>query len=120
GAAGTLDGDQVGLAVAVAVHRRHAGAAAEARVEGEEAFQQRAAVGAEGGDVGAAAGAGDDVGPAVAVDVAGADVDAAGVGGVEGEETAEARARGAAEDGDVGPPAGSRAGDDVGPAVAVG
>src|SRR5262249_21857399 len=114
-------GDDVGDVVAVGVDRRHAHAAAEVRVVGEEAGPRGAPLAAEHLDVRAAAGPGprDDLGAAVLVEVPGGDVDAAGEGRGVGQEAGDRCRIDAAERLHVRSAAGAGAGDDVGVLVAV-
>src|SRR5437016_2762531 len=67
----------------------------------------------------ASAGTGDDIREAIAVDVAGRHINAAVETCIEGHEFAQQFSVGSIKDSDVRTAAGSRAGDDVGCAVAV-
>src|SRR5439155_1207463 len=86
--AGARDRHDIGAAVAVAIYGRHADAAREAGIVGEEVGEHGVVAAAEGDDIGTAAGIGadNDVRGAIAVDVAGRDKAATGEAGIEGEE----------------------------------
>src|SRR5262245_53411219 len=93
-AAGPGSGEDILVAVAVAVNRCDAHAAGECRAVSEIAQQCGAVEAAECGDVGPAAGtaASDDVAPAVAVHVAGGYEDPSGKAGVISEKAEQTTA----------------------------